>query len=47
MAELKKFAEGLKPLCSVKNIDLCDEEKKAKIAELQVGCVCASIQAGN
>lgn len=30
--ELKKFAEeNLKPLCSVKNIDLCDDEKKAEI----------------
>mmetsp|Transcript_24722 Transcript_24722/g.38388 ORF Transcript_24722/g.38388 Transcript_24722/m.38388 type:complete len:224 (-) Transcript_24722:177-848(-) len=29
---LKEFAqENLKPLCSVKNIDLCDEEKKALI----------------
>ena len=30
--DLKKFAdENLKPLCSVKNIDLCDGEKKALI----------------
>merc|ERR1712127_443557 len=30
--ELKKFAEdNLKPLCSVKNIDLCDDDKKAQI----------------
>ena len=30
--DLKKFAEeNLKPLCSVKNIDLCDAEKKAQI----------------
>eukprot|EP00581_Thalassiosira_minuscula_P013847 CAMPEP_0183734968 /NCGR_PEP_ID=MMETSP0737-20130205/45311_1 /TAXON_ID=385413 /ORGANISM="Thalassiosira miniscula, Strain CCMP1093" /LENGTH=217 /DNA_ID=CAMNT_0025968595 /DNA_START=47 /DNA_END=700 /DNA_ORIENTATION=- len=30
--ELKKFAdENLKPMCSVKNIDLCDAEKKAAI----------------
>lgn len=30
--DLKKFAEeNLKPLCSVKNIDLCDDEKKAEI----------------
>jgi len=32
-AALKKFAEGLGPLCSPANIDLCDEEKKAKITE--------------
>jgi len=33
---MKKFAKkNLKPMCSVKNIDLCDDEKKAKIAELQ------------
>merc|ERR1712224_637350 len=33
---LKKFAkENLKPMCSPANIDLCDEEKKAKIEELQ------------
>ncbi|KAL3786206.1 hypothetical protein ACHAWO_013719 [Cyclotella atomus] len=30
--DLKKFAaENLKPLCSVKNIDLCDATKKAQI----------------
>jgi len=34
--ELKEFAkENLKPLCSPANIDLCDEEKKKKISELQ------------
>jgi hypothetical protein len=33
---LKKFAkENLKPMCSPANLDLCDEEKKAKITELQ------------
>merc|ERR1719293_345241 len=33
---LKKFAkENLKPMCSPANIDLCDDEKKAQIAELQ------------
>mmetsp|Transcript_35209 Transcript_35209/g.62226 ORF Transcript_35209/g.62226 Transcript_35209/m.62226 type:complete len:176 (+) Transcript_35209:229-756(+) len=33
---LKKFAkENLKPMCSVANVDLCDEEKKKLIAELQ------------
>merc|ERR1712014_261476 len=30
---LKKFADGLGPLCSPANLDLCDEEKKAKIKE--------------
>merc|ERR1719198_906292 len=35
LKELKKFAkENLKPMCSPKNIDLCDEEKKKKINEL-------------
>merc|ERR1712066_384644 len=34
--DLKKFAkENLKPLCSPKNIDLCDEEKKKQIHDLQ------------
>merc|ERR1712084_70122 len=34
--ELKKFAdENLKPLCSPANIDLCDEDKKKQIADLQ------------
>jgi len=33
---LKKFAkDNLKPMCSPANIDLCDEEKKKKIEELQ------------
>mmetsp|Transcript_91570 Transcript_91570/g.285418 ORF Transcript_91570/g.285418 Transcript_91570/m.285418 type:complete len:166 (+) Transcript_91570:54-551(+) len=33
---LKKFAkEKLKPLCSPANLDLCDEEKKKKITDLQ------------
>jgi len=33
---LKTFAEeNLKPLCSPNNIDLCDDEMKAKIKELQ------------
>ena len=32
--DLKKFAtENLKPLCSVTNIDLCDDAAKAKINE--------------
>lgn len=34
-ASLKKFASELKPLCSPMNMDLCDEEGKAKIAEVQ------------
>lgn len=33
-ASLKKFAEGLGPLCSPANLDLCDDEKKKKIEEL-------------
>jgi len=33
--DLEKFAtENLKPVCSPSNIDLCDDEKKAKIQEL-------------
>jgi len=33
---MKKFAkENLKPMCSPANLDLCDDEKKAKIQELQ------------
>merc|ERR1711988_635862 len=33
---LEKFAdENLKPRCSPANVDLCDEEKKAHIEELQ------------
>merc|ERR1719387_577976 len=32
-AALKAFAEGLGPTCSPANIDLCDDAKKAKIAE--------------
>mmetsp|Transcript_11483 Transcript_11483/g.25280 ORF Transcript_11483/g.25280 Transcript_11483/m.25280 type:complete len:217 (-) Transcript_11483:819-1469(-) len=34
--DLKKFAEeNLKPMCSPKNIDLCDDEKKADIKKYQ------------
>ena len=34
--DLKKFAdENLKPICSVKNIDLCDKDKKAEILKFQ------------
>jgi len=33
---LKKFAdENLKPMCSPTNIDLCDDDKKKQIEELQ------------
>jgi len=32
---LKKFADNLKPSCSPANIDLCDDDKKKQIAELQ------------
>merc|ERR1712151_660108 len=32
-AALKKFADGLGPTCSPANLDLCDDEKKAKIEE--------------
>mmetsp|Transcript_19702 Transcript_19702/g.40502 ORF Transcript_19702/g.40502 Transcript_19702/m.40502 type:complete len:222 (+) Transcript_19702:143-808(+) len=33
---LKQFAdENLKPMCSVKNIDLCDSDKKAQIEKYQ------------
>jgi hypothetical protein len=34
--DLKKFAdENLKPLCSPKNLDLCDDDKKAEIVKFQ------------
>jgi len=34
--DLKKFAdENLKPVCSPKNIDLCDDDKKADILKFQ------------
>lgn len=34
--DLKKFAdENLKPVCSPKNIDLCDDVKKAEILKFQ------------
>jgi hypothetical protein len=34
--DLKKFAdENLKPMCSPKNIDLCDDAKKAQIKKYQ------------
>jgi len=35
LASLKKFAEGLKPLCSPANMDLCDDEQKAEIEKVQ------------
>jgi len=34
-SDLQKFAEGLKALCSPMNMDLCDEESKTKITDLQ------------
>jgi len=34
-ADLKKFAADLGPQCGPANLDLCDDDKKAKIAELQ------------
>jgi hypothetical protein len=34
--DLKKFAdENLKPMCSPKNLDLCDDDKKAEIVKFQ------------
>jgi hypothetical protein len=34
--DLKKFAdENLKPMCSPKNIDLCEDDKKAEIKKFQ------------
>merc|ERR1719464_747063 len=34
--DLKKFAdENLKPMCSPKNLDLCDDDKKAEIQKFQ------------
>jgi len=34
--DLKKFAdENLKPMCSPKNLDLCDDDKKAEITKFQ------------
>jgi len=32
---LSKFAKELKPMCSPRNIDLCDDAKKAEIAKFQ------------
>merc|ERR1719378_1812488 len=34
-ASLKKFADGLGPVCGPANLDLCDSEKKAKIEEFK------------
>merc|ERR1740120_460493 len=34
-SDLQKFAGDLKPSCSPKNIDLCDEEKKKTIADFE------------
>jgi len=33
-ADMKKFAEGLKPSCSPFNMDICSADEKAKIEEL-------------
>jgi hypothetical protein len=33
--DLQKFAAGLKPVCSVAAMDLCDDEQKAKIEAVQ------------
>merc|ERR1712039_467803 len=36
LKDLEKFAEeNLKPLCSPSNLELCDDEKKKQITELQ------------
>ena len=35
MADLKKHAASLGPQCSPANLDLCDDDKKAKISEFQ------------
>jgi hypothetical protein len=32
-AALKKFADGLGPVCSPANLDLCDEDKKKQISD--------------
>jgi len=32
---LSSFAKELKPMCSPRNIDLCDDKKKAEIAKFQ------------
>ena len=34
-SSLQKFAAGLKPSCSPKNIDICSDEDRAKIEEMQ------------
>jgi len=49
-AALKAFAEGLKPLCSPSNMDLCEPDQKAKIEELMAlsdDDIAAQIEAGN
>merc|ERR1719506_1390526 len=33
--DLKKFASEMKPSCSPKNIDLCDDDKKKQIGEFK------------
>jgi hypothetical protein len=42
---LQKFAQGLKPVCSPANIDLCDDEQKAEIERVQ-GLSTADLEAG-
>jgi hypothetical protein len=49
-AALKAFAEGLKPLCSPSNMDLCEPDQKAKIEELMAlsdDDIAAQIEAGD
>jgi hypothetical protein len=48
-ASLQTFAKGLKPVCSPMNMDLCDEEGKAKIEKVQAMSdddIAAAIAAG-
>jgi hypothetical protein len=48
-ASLKKFAEGLKPLCSPSNMDLCEDDQKAEIEKLMALSdedIAAQIKAG-
>jgi len=48
-AALLKFAQGLKPVCSPANIDLCDAEGRANIEQIQAMSVAdlnAAIEAG-
>ena len=36
MADLQKFAKGLKPSCSPAKLELCDDAQVAKIQEIEV-----------